>query len=342
MHIAAERGSVEVVRFLCGAGAEVGRADALGSTALHLAARHGSGDKVVLALIDCGADLGSSDVNGSTPLHEAGRHGCASLVRSLCAAGAEVDRVDMDGFTALHMSIFNEEEAVAALLEFGADPNHRVVLEGHTPLHIIASIGGCPDFVRLLCGAGAEVDITCTKGLTALHLAARHNSGGEVVSALVDCGADLASSGPNGTTPLHQAGRYGYARLVQLLCAAGAEIDRADDEGRTALHMSMYDFDTVAAAEALLDFGADVNRSFGSAKRTALHLASLLGHPNLIRLLCGAGAKVNSRAAGNETPLMLAAGSGGYRRGPVRARGRCDHSHGGAWCNGSARCGQTG
>jgi len=68
LHVAAERGSVELSRCLLAAGADPDRFDpAWRDTALHAAARAGHVD-VVRVLLDAGADAEVTDNNGATAL----------------------------------------------------------------------------------------------------------------------------------------------------------------------------------------------------------------------------------------------------------------------------------
>lgn len=77
-----------------------------------------------------------------------------------------------DGVTALHLACFyGQEEAVARLLEAGADPSAQTHDEaGRTPLEEAASTGQ-ENIVRLLLAHGTEVEPS-DQGWAALHLAA--------------------------------------------------------------------------------------------------------------------------------------------------------------------------
>lgn len=99
----------------------------------------------------------------------------------------------------------------------------------------------------------------------------------------------------------------GDLAAVKKLLAAGASPDATEDEDDTpALVISMRHrgteiFDTLVAA------GADVNQR-DSGRDTPLMAAASLGRAHFVRVLLARGARVNDTDRGGHTPLMLAAG----------------------------------
>jgi len=83
LHVAAKHGHANVLRLLLEAGADALSADAEMRTALHLVAVAGHG-LCVKALLDAGADPEGRDSDGKTPLDlaEGGRHmGCLRMMK---------------------------------------------------------------------------------------------------------------------------------------------------------------------------------------------------------------------------------------------------------------------
>ncbi|CAM9779735.1 unnamed protein product, partial [Laminaria digitata] len=306
--LAVRESDVDRINELCAEGADLDGGYLPAGTPLLLAAFLGFAS-VVEALLDCGADVDATSTERvCTPLHAAAYFGRVDAVRALCAYGASVNRTDAFEVRALFLA---ESAAVSrALLEYGADVNLSSGPEMRTALHAAVDIGNA-EAVSFLCTMGADVNRTDARGMTPLHLTVRLRNGVEMASTLIGAGADKGCSGPDGFTPLHEAGRYGCVELVRLLCSAGVEVDRASEEGKTALHCCMSHGDTAAAAEVLLEFGADVNRSYGPSNRTALHVASANGHHELVKLVCRAGAKIEQVGAEGAAPLHLAAAFGG-------------------------------
>ena len=113
---------------------------------------------MIQALIDAGANLHARWFRGRTALHEAVQvisgdrfpH-FESAIRTLVAAGLDVNIRDDEGSTPLHYALGEEggaEEAVKTLLALGADPNIRND-KGQTPRDI-ADLYRCRHLAKLL------------------------------------------------------------------------------------------------------------------------------------------------------------------------------------------------
>jgi len=135
-------------------------------------------------------------------LFEAAKNDQSERVKSLLAAGAEVDAKDEKGITAL----------------------------------LYASSEGHPQTVEALLDAGAEVDAPANDGMTALMVVAKGNT--EIAQALLDAGADVEARTQRGVTPLMVAVATGNTKIVQILLDVGADVDAEADHGLTALMMT--------------------------------------------------------------------------------------------------------
>lgn len=113
---------------------------------------------------------------------------------------------------------------------------------GESPLMMAALKGDLPAAQALL-ARGAKVNQT---GWSALHYAA---AGPEpkLVQLLIDRGADLNAASPNDTTPLMMAAQYGSEDSVNLLLAAGADVNRRNQKGLRAV-----DFARLSGRESLV------------------------------------------------------------------------------------------
>ncbi len=134
---AAKRGSIDAVRLLLDAGADVNQGDPhYGSTAL-IAAINGAHPGIVELLLAVGADVNQADVRGQTPLIRAilgpgmvqgspeRRALCLALAKSFVDKGANVNCV-MDGGESALMCAVNENwhEMIRFLLDAGAHAEH--------------------------------------------------------------------------------------------------------------------------------------------------------------------------------------------------------------------------
>ena len=165
----------------------------------------------------------------------------------------------------------------------------------------------------------------------------------EEVKRLVTAGADvnaLVDHGIWGSRPLIDAASGGWLPLVRFLLESGADIDAADNSGRTALSyaaelddrdvaeflrssgakvtlMDACALGDLKTATRLLDGGADPNvmRVYGIEDQyPPLWVAAAKGYLNLCRLLLDRGADVDqgseSTGFGGNTPIMAAAARG--------------------------------
>ena len=118
---------------------------------------------------------------------EFAKTGNVAGIRTLLAAGADVDAADASGFTPLHVAAAQgHADAVKALLAAGADIE-AVTDKGHTPLHAAAWVGQV-DVVAALLAAGAYPEAETEGGVTPLH-AARANKHYKIANMLKRAGA---------------------------------------------------------------------------------------------------------------------------------------------------------
>ncbi|MBS3934715.1 MAG: ankyrin repeat domain-containing protein [Sulfuritalea sp.] len=102
----------------------------------------------------------------------------------------------------------------------------------------------------------------------------------------------------------------GNIPLMELFHRRGADLDRANRFGETALMLAAWK-NRRDAVRWLLDRGAQPNRGSGEARQwTALHYASFGGHGALVETLLGSGADINARSTNGSTVVMMAAREG--------------------------------
>ena len=230
-----------------------------GETALQAAAEAGSVD-VVRALVAAGAEVEEDTFAAPPPLRIATWRGDAEVARVLIEAGADVTRkvayTPWGRWDLLHLAVEGgNAEVVRVLVEAGADVNAAILDAGEskavndhqrrerwdhigrTPL-AHASDWGRADVVRGLLDAGADVDLVDDRGRTALHLAAWKGRA-DIVRMLLDAGVDVDRASKSGRTALHNAAWLGHAEVAGAFLEAGADIDLVDGRGRTALDFAL-------------------------------------------------------------------------------------------------------
>ena len=88
-------------------------------------------------------------------LHEATREGNVKKVKQLLDSGADVDQVNEQGLTPLHLSALNGRQDLAAvLIDHGANINAREEYTGKLTPMAMALLMGYDDLVELMAGRG--------------------------------------------------------------------------------------------------------------------------------------------------------------------------------------------
>lgn len=276
-------------------GADGFAADAHGETPLALAIRLGWA-RLAHALLARGADPNRAGARGLAPLHLAATLGQGDLLRQLLLRGAQPALRSGDGQTAQGMALSAGHKALAEglawdgwphpgrplrdtdlpqagrsgdlqalrnLLALGLDVNARDA-QGCTAL-LHAAGGGHLDKVQLLLSAHADPEIAAHNGMTPLSVAINRKSV-VIADTLLKVGANAEHRLPGGVTLLMLASVLGQPDLVSCLLAAGARIDRADEEGLLPMHCAaLYGFTANDAVrvqtlfDTLLLAGADAD-----------------------------------------------------------------------------------
>jgi ankyrin repeat protein len=129
-----------------------------------------------------------------------------------------------------------------------------------------------------------------------------------VVSLLLEAGAEVDKANEEGVTALMFSAEHGHAAVVSLLLAAGAEVDKADSSGGTPLILAA-EKGHAAVVSLLLAAGAEVDKA-DSAGGTPLMLAAEQGHAAVVSFLLAAGAELGKADSAGWTPLVVAAQEG--------------------------------
>ncbi|MCU0617338.1 MAG: ankyrin repeat domain-containing protein [Gemmatimonadaceae bacterium] len=302
---AAMRGDSARVRDLLRQGSDVNAAQADGMTALHWAAQRGDAT-IARTLLYAGARHDAVTRNGNyTPLHLAARSGRAAAIQALLEAGANAKAVTTTGgATALHFAAgAGDSASVQALVKGGATVDARDAAYGQTPLMWAAAYDRVRA-IRALVAAGADIeaeskveDIAQREREERAVLQARARR----VAALKAAAAPPAVPGAApaaGATPAS-----GAPAAAGAAPAAGARpADAARAEGRGG--------EENAATGRALSYGELVG---GKGGLTPLLFAIRDGQVAAVEALLAAGAQINHVSAGDKTsPLLMATINGRY------------------------------
>lgn len=159
-------------------------------------------EKAMQLLLDKGADITAEDQHKKTALHVAASKGHVALARMLLENGANVDATD----------------------DFGQTPICKAAFDGHI------------EVVRLLIEHKANLEPPLFDAISP-----RMGRGKvEIVQLLLDNGADVSAKKKwILDTPLHTAVRQGSTQVIKLLLEYGAVVGPQNEDGQTALDISI-------------------------------------------------------------------------------------------------------
>ena len=288
--------------------------------------------EIAKILIDSRSDINRQDLYGNTALIVA-KNGHLEIVKALVDAGADLNMQDYSyGDTALMMAAFSGHIKIANLLILAAANLNAQGKYGDTAL-ISAASNGHLEIVKALISAGANINIINKSGETALDIAKKRNCmeiaiflepfvnklfrisqiempKNEILEKLNlrDIGKlrlisktfkKLLDSEPYKSF-INNKKKNAYSIIQKMIddkkigISVIRNINSIDKDGYTALILATME-GHLELVQALINAGADLNiQGCSSYGDTALGIAASYGYTEIVKLLITVGADVNN------------------------------------------------
>lgn len=232
---------------------------------------------------------------------------------------ADINEVDSDGNTALHVAAkMNEPDLITFLVVKGADTELKNN-EGDTPLHVAINVDAY-ESARVLTSLGADVFALDAEGKSALETSLAK---GEIYyDIMINEKTSQLRDVNNGNGIVHYFVHTRNKKAIDFCVNKRLDIDKKNFAGRTPLALALENPDTLVVAEiaaSLVLAGAEEVDcdakyfEYALAQRnlsirmndgqTPLHLAAIYGHSGIAQYLLKNGADTSAQDISGTTPL---------------------------------------
>ena len=295
---------------------------------------HKLSPKLVGKMAELGIDMNEALIKGRTPAYIIaskqrmttwGRNAneveesYAKLVEEYFSVES-MEALNAQGTSAAHEAIRHDHhEMLEAMLKKGIDANvteDQPQVAG-TTLLMTACAYGFPKTVKMLMDAGADDSLQNVEDETAAHIAVSvkvrfKKIGNEERVEMLKCLNHVDIPGKNGVTPLMIAQDYDLHAsciLTPVFIEKGADVNRADNNGNTALMLHARWYCDKEVFKAMVKAGYDVNAR-NKEGNTVLHYAMKNKSSEVAVYLIKKGADVNAANEKQVTPMQIAVEKG--------------------------------
>lgn len=229
-----------------------------------------------------------------SPLHLCCQWGLTRVLQALIDHGANVNSIDWENKTPLHVAIQNQHEEIISILLYHPSIDLRIRdKHGNTAFAAALTIRNhkaAQNILERMPNAAEQMD---NRGRNFLHIAIMKDDLESVLFLLaIQVDVNSRVHDVSQSTPLHLAAASENEMLIRNLILAGARLNDRDATQKTALHIAA-EKGRLGAVSALIQNHADFD-ALDSEGNNALHIAVREGHVGIVRELlteCGINAE---------------------------------------------------
>lgn len=247
----------------------------------------------------------------STTLHFIAAYGDLETASLLTIEGRGDPGFDSHGFSPLDYAFMSDNETMALWsLELCSPSEHGVDWNMYSPIHSAATKGWATLMERLL-DQGYDPDSQVVEHNATPLMRAIQSSQKRVAGILIHKGANVDKRDKDGDTALYYLQGPDLVDLGTMLLEAGADINSVNGCGYTLLNEAVI-LEDLAKIEFLLSRGADIHAvNEKESSESALHHAASTSNPLIVRkLLENKDIVVDAVNELKQTPLFVAAAFG--------------------------------
>lgn len=132
-------------------------------------------NKIRNLMLDASSNEGYKKVAGSFFMHIAIDSGDLELVERILQTSNEIECLNEEGYSPLHLAAFNGDiDMIKLLFNYGASPNIACINTYETPLHFVAHHGDVNLF-KIFINHGADVNLEDRNRITSLEQLLKSN-----------------------------------------------------------------------------------------------------------------------------------------------------------------------
>ncbi|MDJ1185241.1 ankyrin repeat domain-containing protein [Roseofilum casamattae] len=272
---------------------------------IHIRAENGD-SQWVKEYLEQGGNSDPKTVKDITPLYLAAREGHVEVFRLLVEYGADPNHKVLDmslDSTPIWIAMYKKhDEIIDFLLQYGVEKDVFFAIYSGDLEVLKQSIANEED-INLI--RSKELSKTCLREKDLLHMAMPRDSA-NAVKFLLEKGADVDIQDERGFSLLHYAAINNALTVAQVLLEQGVAVDAVPSHhSLTPLHEASTG-GHINAIELLLDNGAEIDAQESVTSYTPLHLAISGNFPEAVKVLISRGASVKLEDSSGRTPLAHA------------------------------------
>lgn len=222
-----------------------------------------------------------------SPLHYAVKYNQLSFAELLISNGANIDLVDSNGNTALHLAV-EESRGELKILELlsKSDDINNFKKDDKSLLHLLIEKQGDLKTFKWLIEKGANLHAVDKDGCNILHYAAQFGRL-DIVEYLIDHGKVdeiINEQDNNGNTALHNSVKGGFYDITDMLLRSGSKVNVMNYDFELPIHFASENSTDDSIVKLLIQYDTTVNVK-NRIDWTPVFYAALNGNDKVINAL---------------------------------------------------------